>query len=92
VTNRGTRFISIPALVLTSVYALSVVSAVIYASVKGGYSWVLVLVLSYPWSALLMKLGIYRLTLLFILGMILNVIILYAIGLIIERAFFNRRA
>ena len=78
---------------MASVYALSVVSAVIYASVKGGYSWVLVLVLSYPWSALLMKLGIHhRLTLLFILGMILNVIILYSIGLIIERAFFNRRA
>ena len=90
--NRRNRFISIPALVLASVYALTVVSAAIYAAANGGYSWLLVFVLSHPWLALFAKLGIHLSILPVIIGIILNMLILYAVGLIVGRAFFLRRA
>ena len=90
--NRRNRLVSIPALVLTSLYALLVASAVIYASVNGGYSWLLVAILSQPWLALFVELGIHLSMLLVVIGIIHNMLFLYVMGLVIERAFFERRA
>lgn len=83
------RFISIPSLLLPAGYLLLVTSAVVYASIYKGYSWLLVMVLSYPWLYLFFKLGVWKSAVFPVIGITLNVLILYVLGLIIGKAFFK---
>ena len=89
-TSGRNRFVSILALVLPAGYLLLVLSAVIYASIYKGYSWLLVIVLSYPWLYLFYKLGLQTFMVV-PLGIVLNVVILYGLGLMIGKALFRRR-